>query len=137
MTSHTQRRLAVLALALGLIAATPQMFRAVADSLQPHVNILGAEAGFTLGAFQYAGPNRGVTFGIHTFAVTYVTEADRSSVWLYYPGPPFLVIFKLPPASITLRVACAVALAGVWLLVVGGRLLARRLMRRNPPSVAV
>lgn len=136
MTSRTKRRLALLALALGLIAATPQMFRAVVDLLQPNVNILGAGAGFTLGAFQYAGSNRAVIFGIHTFALGYFTEADRSSIWLYYPGPSQVVIFKLPHESITLRIACAGALAGVWLLVVGGRLLARRWTRKNLPSVA-
>ena len=55
--TRNKRRLTLLALALGLIAAAPYLFRAVADT-QPQFDIFGAHGGPMFSSVPYVLPNR-------------------------------------------------------------------------------
>ena len=136
MTPRSKRRLVVLALALGLIAAAPQMYRFVIDQGPYEFRIDRLSAGARGRA--YYDPDLGYTSRVvqvwlWEWSAEYNSARFHSGlVWMSGTFPYAVYPYSMPPESITLRVACAVALAGVWGLVAGGQLLARRWTRKVP-----
>jgi hypothetical protein len=135
VTSRTKRCLAVLALALGLVATAPYVFHLVADHRAYYrfgagrwlIEARSSNDGLTRSAELWVGP----------FRAAFDSQPPSSGfAWMNYANPSRSWGMSLPHESITLRVGCAVALAGMWLLVLCGRLLARR-WTRNPPDVGV
>jgi hypothetical protein len=125
VTSCIKRRLAVLALALGLIAAAPNIFDFVADQ-RPSMRV-GKWIELRASANEHG---RSAELWVYLFRAIYDSQPPYSRfVWMNYVNPASSFDMGLPDEYITLRVACFVALTGVWLLVVGGRLLARRWTR--------
>jgi hypothetical protein len=124
LTTPTKRRLTLLVVALGLIAAAPQVFHVVVD-LQPQLHIGRDDVWFS-------ADSRSAAFGTSTFFGSYISSEQWGSRFgLYRPGYREVVSFHLPHESITLRVVSAAALAGGWLLVVCIRAFRRRLQRAD------
>lgn len=129
----------MLALALGLIAAAPQLFDWFVDR-SPYFGYSGAPwCALVVGKPARDGQDRNLSVVAGPFIVAFYSRPRKSTfVWgseLVWPGPSARFMYgldsyiDLPPASTTLRIACAVTLGGVWLLVVGGRMLARKWTR--------
>ena len=112
MTSRTKRRLAVLALALGLIAAAPYGFRAVVDG---HFHFRLGVTPWLVEAAGYGNEHgRTAEFWLGPFRAAFASPPHESRfVCTTYPALPLSGDFTLPRESLTLRVACAAALADV------------------------
>ena len=126
MLSRTNRRLTVLALALGLIAAAPRLFHLVTDA-RPFWLYPGPPLLMLSGESTERSSPRSVEIRGGLFYAAFVSLPHESwFAWEVHLNPTRRGGAALPDESITLRVACVVALGGVWLLIVCGRLLVRQ-----------